>query len=323
MRISIGAHGARLALALTTLSLSATGAAEAATAPTVTTGGVARLTQTSVTVLGSVNPQGRQTRYSFQYGRTTNYGGVTPLTSAGAGTSAVAAAADLVGLQPNSKYHYRLVAVSSAGTTRGKDRTFTTQRQPLGLSLAATPDPVPFGSGTTLYGTLSGTGNANQTLVLRQNPFPFTGGLQPFGNKVVTDKNGNYSVALLSVPITTQYRVDVEGRDVQSAILTLPVAVRVGTDVSRTRVRRGSRVRFTGSIRPARDGAQVAVQKRTSTGRWVTVAGTITRHRSAQLSTFRKTVRVPRGGRYRIFVGLQDGNYTSGVGRTILIHTRR
>lgn len=40
---------------------------------------------------------------------------------------------DITGLEPGVTYHYRLVAVSSAGTTRGADRTFTTPatKQPL------------------------------------------------------------------------------------------------------------------------------------------------------------------------------------------------
>jgi hypothetical protein len=294
-----------------------------ATTPTVSTGGAALVAPTTASLTGKVNPQGLSTNYHFQWGHTKSYGANTPTTGAGAGSGTIAAVAGIGGLTPDTVYHYRIVATNRDGTTRGKDRSFRTKKQPLGLSLAATPNPVTFGGGTTIGGNLSGTGNAGQTIVLRQNPFPFTAGLQPFGNPIVTDKAGNFAVALLSVPITTQYQASVSGKSVASAILTVPVAVRVGTDVSRTRVRRGSKVRFTGSIRPARDGAQVAIQKLGRSGTWVTVAGTITRHRNATLSVYRKTVRVRRGGSYRVFVGLQDGNYTSGVGRTITIHTRR
>ncbi len=298
-------------------------ATASAAAPSVSTGGAARVMPTTASLTGKVNPRGLSTSYRFQWGRTKTYGNTTPSTPAGASTSAVTAVADIGGLTPDTVYHYRIVATNRDGTTRGSDRSFRTKKQPLGLSLGATPNPVTFGGGVTLTGNLSGTGNAGETIILRQNPFPFTAGLQPFANPIVTDKAGNFALALLNVPITTQYQAVVQGKPVASAILTLPVAVRVGTDVSRTRVRRGSRIRFTGSIRPARPGAQVAIQKLGRSGKWVTVAGTITRHRNSTLSVFRKTVRVPRGGSYRVFVGLQDGNYTSNVGRTITVRTRR
>jgi hypothetical protein len=296
--------------------------ASAAT-PTVSTGGAARVQPTTASLTGKVNPRGLSTSYHFQWGRNTGYGANTPTTPAGDGTRNVTALADIGGLTPDTVYHYRIVATNRDGTTRGNDRSFRTKRQPLGLSLAANPNPVTFGGGTTLAGNLSGTGNAGQTIILRQNPFPFTAGLQPFGNPVITDQAGNFAVALLSVPITTQYQATVSGKSVSSPILTVQVAVRVGTKVNHQRVRRGRKVVFTGSIRPARDGAQVAVQKLGRSGKWVTVAGTITRHRSSALSVYRKSVRVRRGGQYRVFVGLQDGNFTSGVGRTITIHTRR
>jgi hypothetical protein len=318
----IPAVGARLALATLTATLTCAATAAAA-APAVSLGGAARVTPTSATLTGKVNPRGVATTYFFQYGPTVGYGAVTPTTGVGATAKAVAAAADIGGLSPFTKYHYRLVAQSKDGTTRSGDRTFSSAKQPLGLSLAATPNPVPFGGGTTLTGNLSGTGNATQTIVLKQNPFPFTAGLQPFGNQVITDKAGNFSVALLGVPITTQYQASVVGKNVASPVLTVPVAVRVGSQVNHTNVKRGRKVVFTGSIRPARDGAQVAIQKLTSKSTWVTVAGTITRHRSKDLSTFRKSIRVRRGGSYRVFVGLQDGNYTSSVGRTITVHTHR
>lgn len=315
---------APLAAASLLTVLAGPAAARAADPPSATTGGAARVTPTTATLTGAVNPRGSATTYEFQYGPTRSYGVVTPAVSAGSGTATVTAVADVTGLAPNTRYHYRIVARSREGVRGGADRTFTTRRQPLGLALVATPNPVTYGSPITLSGTLSGTGNAGQAIVLRQNPFPFTAGLNPFGPRLITDASGAFALGPVGVALTTQFQAVVDGKDVASAILTVPVAVRVGTRVSRTRVRKGGRVRFTGSIRPARDGAQVAVQKRTRRGGWVTVAGTITHHhRSGTLSTFRRTVRVRRSGAYRIFVGLQDGNYTSNVGRTITVRLRR
>jgi phosphodiesterase/alkaline phosphatase D-like protein len=75
---------------------------------------------------GVVNPRGASTRYHFQYGRTKRYGSVTRKISAGHGRRAVVAAVRVGGLAPGATYHYRLVATSRRGTTRGADRTFTT-----------------------------------------------------------------------------------------------------------------------------------------------------------------------------------------------------
>jgi hypothetical protein len=308
-------------LAIAALAL-APAAATAAT-PTVSTGAAARVTPTTASFTGKVNPRALSTSYHFEWGPNTGYGANTPAAPAGNGTANVTALADVGGLAPDTVYHFRIVATNRDGTTRGADRSFRTKKQPLGLNLAANPNPTIYGAGTTILGNLSGTGNAGQTIVLRQNPFPFTAGLQPFGNPVVTDKNGNFTVALLSVPITTQYQAAVSGKPVVSAVLTVPVAVRVGTEVNHQNVKRGRKVRFTGSVRPARDGAQVAIQKLGSSGKWVTVGGTITRHRDATLSVYRKSVTVRRGGTYRVFVGLQDGNYTSNTGRAIVIHSHR
>src|SRR5205807_3273231 len=51
-------------------------------------------------------------------------------TSAGDGSSDVAALAGISGLQPGRTYHYRLVAINADGTAHGGDRTFTTQKPP-------------------------------------------------------------------------------------------------------------------------------------------------------------------------------------------------
>jgi len=86
---------------------------------TLTGPGGARLT-------GSVNPEGQQTSYYFQYGRTRAYGSSTQALSAGAGSSAIAIAQALGGLHAATTYHFRIVATSSAGTSVGGDQQFTT-----------------------------------------------------------------------------------------------------------------------------------------------------------------------------------------------------
>jgi hypothetical protein len=311
----------RAAVAAAVVSAVAPAAARAE-APGVTTGGAARVTQTSATLTGQVNPRGERAVYFFEYGTTTRYTARTPDFPAGEGRSAVTAAANLDGLTPATRYQYRLVARNRSGTTRGANRSFRTPDQPLGVTLVADANPVRFGDPATIRGTVTGTGNAGQPVVLQARPFPFT---TPFGDvagPVPSDPAGNFVFSPVALGATTQYRVRLANRpQVDSPVLSLGVAVRVATYARRT-VRRGGLLQFSGTIRPARPGAQVGIQKRNSRGGWSIVAGTITRGGDEGLSRFRKRVRVPRGGTYRVLVAVADGNLTSGTGSEIRIRTR-
>jgi hypothetical protein len=243
--------------------------------------------------------------------------------AAGSGSSRKAVTAPVGGLAPATVYHYRIVAQNRNGLVKGGDRTFKTKPQPLGVSLAATPNPVPFGGAVTLAGQLTGTGNAGRQVVLQSNPFPYTQGFQNAANVQVTDAAGNFSFPLLSVPLNTQYRVQMPAKpEVVSPIVSVGVAVRLTTHVSSHRVRRGARVRFSGVVRPARDGAQVAIQKLRGT-RWVTVSGTITHHAGTTFSRYSKRVRIRRGGTYRVWIGIVDGNYVSNAGTHMHLRTHR
>lgn len=304
------------------LSLGAPGVAAAASAPSVTTGGAVSITQTSATVRATVDPNDVQTSFGFEYGTTKKYGQSTPPVAIGKGTSPRSVSAALAGLAPATTYHYRVVASSGAGTSRGADRTFTTRKQPLGLSLAALPNPVPWAGPTTLAGTLSGTDNAGRQVLLQQNAFPFTAGFTPVGNPQVTSSTGTFAFPILSLTTTTQYRVEVPGRNVVSPIVTAFAAVRVRTGVTSTRVRRGRIIRFAGTVTPRREGALVSVQ-RLSAGRWITVGATIARAYRPDRSRFGVRVRIRRGGSYRVLVRTRSGDITDNVGRTIKIRSFR
>lgn len=95
-------------------------------APVATTEPAKNVSSHAATLEGKVNPDGLSTTYAFQYGKTSSYGSETSSKSAGSGSSYQGQSAKLIGLKPNTKYHYRIVATNSAGTTDGADRTFTT-----------------------------------------------------------------------------------------------------------------------------------------------------------------------------------------------------
>jgi hypothetical protein len=104
-------------------------------APTVTTGAAGSITTTAAALAGSVNANDQATTYQFQYGLTTSYGATTPAASVGTLTSAVSVVTALTGLQPNTTYHFRLVATNGSGTSNGTDATFTTGNIPTHLKV--------------------------------------------------------------------------------------------------------------------------------------------------------------------------------------------
>jgi hypothetical protein len=94
--------------------------------PIVTTGEATSATASSVTLNGTVNPNGVNTTSYFQYGTSAGYGSTTTSTNIGSGTSHVPVSVAIANLTPNTTYHYRIVATNSAGTSYGDDQTFTT-----------------------------------------------------------------------------------------------------------------------------------------------------------------------------------------------------
>ncbi len=131
----------------------------AAAAPTGITGPVTSTAATSATLSGTVNPNGIATTWHFDYGKTTTYGTSTSPTSAGSGTANTGVSSDLTGLAPGTTYHYRLVAISTGGTTNGSDGIFNTASAapPTVTTNAATGVG---GSGATLNGSINANGQA-------------------------------------------------------------------------------------------------------------------------------------------------------------------
>lgn len=314
----------RVALvAAVALALLAPAAATAAARPTVRTTKASNVDQLTARLTGTVNPNDRATTYFFEYGTTTLYGAATPANPVGDGHSTVAAASDIGGLAPATRYHYRLVAQNVRGVARGHDRSFRTDRQPLGLTLAATPNPVAPGGRTTLAGTLAGTGNADRQVMLQANPFPYTQGFVNAADIHLTNAAGGFAFPILAVGINTQYRVLVPTHpDVASPVVTVGVAVRVTAHVRVRRTRHRAIVSFSGTVRPAHDRALVAIQ-RLRGGNWVTIDGTVARHARRSYSRYSERVSVSRSGTFRVLADITDGDHVSGASRTRHIRVRR
>jgi hypothetical protein len=317
--------GVAVALGAVSAALLLPAGASAQKRPEVITGGVSNVGQSTVVLNGRVNPRGAETTYFFQYGLTSLYGAQTAVTPVGNGRRRVRVAVPVSALAPFTRYHYRLVAQSRRGLAKGRNRAFRTQRQPLGVTLAATPNPIRAGGPTTLAGQLTGTGNAGRQVVLQANPYPYTQGFGQIGNALVTNSQGGFAFTLLSVAQNTQFRVVMPQRpQVVSPIVALGTQVRVTTRVKVRRKsgnRRRGRVRFSGRVTPAAVGSQVVIQK-LRRGNWVTVAQTFARHAGPAQSRYVKRLRPRRGGRYRVFANVQ-GAYVGAVGRTVRVRVAR
>jgi subtilisin family serine protease/sugar lactone lactonase YvrE len=77
---------------------------------------------------GTLEPGGVTTSYRFEYGKTTAYGSQSPagFQTVGGGAEAVEVAQELIELEAETVYHYRLVATRGGLTVYGMDRTFRT-----------------------------------------------------------------------------------------------------------------------------------------------------------------------------------------------------
>ena len=104
-------------------------------APTAVTTSAGQVTDTRARLNGTVRTGFAETSYWFEWGTqdcAAHACASVPLGrdgAAGAGPGVVHVSRQLTGLQPQTTYHYRLVAENFRGSHAGEDRTFTT-RQP-------------------------------------------------------------------------------------------------------------------------------------------------------------------------------------------------
>jgi hypothetical protein len=280
--------------------------ASAVTSPTATTGKVTGLTYSSATVHGSVNPEGQQTNYVFQYGTTRSYG-----------TGSVSVSQTITGLQPLTTYHYRILASGPTGSAVGADRTFTTPKIPLSVAIVGIPNPVAFGSTFDVDGTLSGTGSADHAVQLESNPFPYTAGFKVVGNPELTNAAGGFSFPYLGLLENAQIRVSTVGSPLVSSPVVLEgVAVRVVLHAHSTK-RRGY-ARLYGTVTPAEVGALVGFQLLKPGHNSINASGTVVKAGTSTVSSFSRVVRV-KPGVYQALVKVDDGAHMSAYSTPILI----
>jgi DNA-binding beta-propeller fold protein YncE len=125
----------------------------------VSVGAVSNLRPTSVTLEGSVNPEGEKvSSCEFEYGTTTSYGQTAECEPAagslGEGTEPVLVAAKVSGLASGTTYHYRLLAGDAHGTDPSEDHTVTTPGPTISQELVSSVEA----SAATLQATIDPNG---------------------------------------------------------------------------------------------------------------------------------------------------------------------
>jgi hypothetical protein len=300
------------------LSLLAASALAAAPPPGVSTGAATQVTRNSARLNGIVSHPDPDTTYRFEYGTSTSYGSTTPPAPVRNGGGSVNAL--LSGLEPTTSYHYRLLSEGAAGTRAGADRAFTTRRPPIVLQLEGGAHVVPYGSTAVLTGSVLGAGDGGLPVKLLGRPFPSDVAPAQIGPAGVTSPAGGFGFRVPSLRASTEFHVETgDSPPEDSHVVRARVAPLVTTRVRPARPRAGAHVRFSGTVRPARDGASFALQKRTPRG-WATVAGGVTHHARGGVSTWGKTIVLRRGGQYRVFVRLTSGTLVSGAGAIKSVH---
>jgi hypothetical protein len=318
---SLARSGTLLLAIVAAAACSASAIAAAPPKPGVHTGGISGLTPTSVILDGGLNAKGQAANYVFQYGTTKAYGAQTPLTPGGRSTATIVESKAVAGLQPNTLYHYRMVAFGTGGTTLGGDRSFRTPKEPFSLQIAANPSPVPYGDTFSLGGTLFGTGNASRVVALQANPFPYLQGFKTLGNPEVTNAVGGFTFPVIGMLVNTQLRVVTTSAPfISSPVIVEGVAVRVSFHIHRVhRNRRGRYYRMYGTVAPAEAGARVGFQLLRPGHPSQNEGGTFVKSATSTVSSFSTIVRVRHSGVYQALVQVNDGSHVSAYSGHIRI----
>lgn len=186
------------------------------------------------------------------------------------------------------------------------------------ITIDAKPSIIVFSGATALSGRLSGPGSSGVAVRLEQDDSrPYGDSYKPAtaaATTTTTANNGGYAFAVKPL-LNTQYRVVAQASPpVTSPAKLVLVRMRVGINVSDATPARSSLVRFSGSVLPAHDGRSVSIQKRSPSGRFVTVARTALRDAGDVKSAYSRRVRVSRDGVYRVKVA-GDGDHVNGFSR--------
>jgi uncharacterized repeat protein (TIGR01451 family) len=114
--------------------------------PKVETGSATGVNETTAQLNGSVNPNGLEAEFYFEYGDTTDFGQSTPKELVATGTANMAVSQALAGLDPATTYYYRIWAGNAEGVSVGAAGSFTTTGNPITPTVEALDAEVEWNS---------------------------------------------------------------------------------------------------------------------------------------------------------------------------------
>jgi hypothetical protein len=275
--------------------------------PAVVTIAASHVTSNSASLNATVNPEGLSTKWYFEYGLTAAYGTKTHAATIPAGPNFVSVTQAVANLNAVGSYHYRIVAVNSAGTAYGNGLLVVTGAP---ITLNASPAIMGYGGFVSLSGTLSSGAVGTQVTIEseRFDATTFTGLAT-----TTTASGGTWSYVAHPSARTTYKAVVTTGSSSPVVVSTRPaVSIRIGTT---------SRI-TTSVVGAISFGARVLQLQRLSAGTWVTWKSV--RLNSLGRATFatslpmgRTTIRMAIGP---AVIGIDQAGpgYLAGMSRTLV-----
>jgi hypothetical protein len=187
------------------------------------------------------------------------------------------------------------------------------------VSIDAT-SPVTWGRSTTVTGKLTGRDNSGVSVELEADPYPFADNGFSRVATAATDANGDYR--FVAQPTShTRYRVVAKASPtITSSPTTVLVRIRVKVAAATSDTGTPRTFRLSGTACPEHDGKLAYIQRRTSTGRFRTVARAPLTDAGVQCSDYARRVTVRRDGVYRVKVPSRDADHSTGVSRRIRLN---
>lgn len=292
--------------------------------PVGITGGARILRGSEVELSATVEPNGVQTSYAFQWGTSsTSLTHQTTVTPVGNQITKVPVGQTITGLSGDTIYYYRVVVFAQGKDYDGSVRTFSLKGTELHFTVGKTIS-VPVGGSFTYSGVLGGLHSADQPVALQASRYPFHEAPTQLGSTTTTDSSGHFSFHVSDVTVNTELRVE--------ALVTKPLyssttSVHATVHVAFHRRVRGRLTRLYGTASPAANGSLVEIQqqklvrsgRRTGTYAWVSVYTTRARP-AAGGSRFSLVERIAHAGHYRAYVKLAGGAVSSGASGSLYLH---